>query len=140
MPRRKQTTIKLDELDIYPALVEELRHHPAYSDKDIATLKLTILENYTATIRDIDKAITHLQHYVAAKKNSIDTFGEEQLINRTQLAKMLGISRPTLIGWIRKGFVTPLKFRYRPEVEVFNTDAVLQELQRHKANRSGERL
>jgi hypothetical protein len=140
MPRRKQTTIKLEELDIYPALLEELRHHPAYSDKDFATLKLTVLDSYEATIREVDKAITHLQYYVAAKKNTITIFEDEQFINRTQLSKMLGISRQTLADWIAKGFLTPQRSKYRPNIETFNTDAVLKQLQHYKTSHSGKRL
>ena len=51
MPRRKQTTINLKDLDTYSALIEELRNNPAYSDKDLTTLKLTVLDSYETTIR-----------------------------------------------------------------------------------------
>ena len=50
MPRRKLTTINLKELEIYPALIEELENNSAYTDKDLKTLKLTVLDNYEATI------------------------------------------------------------------------------------------
>jgi predicted site-specific integrase-resolvase len=51
---------------------------------------------------------------------------------------MLGISRQTLTAWIDKGFITPLKSKYLPNVETFNTDAVLKELQDHKSKHSEE--
>jgi DNA-binding XRE family transcriptional regulator len=140
MPRRKQTTIKLEELDIYPALLEELRSHPTYSDKDFAALKLTVLESYEATIKEVDKAIIHLQHYVAAKKNAIETFEDEQFINRTQLSKMLGLSRQTLTSWISKGFITPLKSKNLPDIETFNTDAVMKQLRQYKTNHPGKQI
>ena len=132
MPRRKLTTISLKELDIYSALIEELRKNPAYSDKDLTTLKLTVLDSYEATIKEVDKAIKHLQHYVAAKKNTIEVFQGEQLIRRVQLAKILGISRQTLTAWITKGFITPQKSKYLSNVETFSTDAVLEELTNYK--------
>ncbi|MDR0506080.1 MAG: helix-turn-helix domain-containing protein [Dysgonamonadaceae bacterium] len=140
MPRRKLTTINLNELDIYSALIEELRNNPAYSDKDLSTLKLTVLDSYEATIKEIDKAIKHLQHYVVAKKNTIEIFQGEQLINRVRLAKMLGISRQTLTAWINKGFITPLKSNYLPDYETFSTDAVLQELNNYKTEHSEEHI
>jgi hypothetical protein len=140
MPRRKQTTINLKELDIYPTLLEELRHHPIYSDKDFDTLKLTVLESFEPTIRDIDKVITHLQYYVAAKKNFIEVLGDEQLINRTKLAKMLGISRQTLSDWIDKGFITPLQSKYLSDTETFNTDAILIQLRQYKTSHPGKQL
>ena len=71
MPRRKQTTINLKELEVYPALIEELQNNPNYSSKDLMTLKLTVLDSYEATIKEVNKAIKHLQHYIIAKKNTI---------------------------------------------------------------------
>ena len=132
MPRRRLTTINLNKLETYSALIEELRNNPDFADKDFFTLKLTVLDSYEATIKEADKAIKHLQHYVIAKKNTIETFKDEQLINRVKLAKMLGISRQTLTAWINKGFVTPQKSKYLPNVETFNTDAVLEELNKYK--------
>jgi DNA-binding transcriptional MerR regulator len=140
MSRRKLTTINLKELDTYPTLIEELQNNPAYSDKDLSTLKLTVLDSYEATIKEIDKVIKHLQHYVAAKKNTIETFQGEQLINRVRLAKILGISRQTLTAWINKGFITPNKSKYLPDYETFNTEAVLQELNSYKTAHVGERI
>jgi DNA-binding transcriptional MerR regulator len=140
MPRRKLTTINLKALETYPSLIEELQNNPAYSDKDFSTLKLTVLDSYEATIKEVDKAIKHLQHYVAAKKNTIETFKDEQLISRVRLAKMLGISRQTLTTWINKGFITPQKSRYLPNIDTFSTDAVLQELNNYKVKHSEEQI
>ena len=140
MPRRKLTSINLKELESYPALIEELQNNPTYSDKDLTTLKLTVYDSYEATIKEVDKAIKHLQHYVVAKKNTIETFRDEQLIHRVQLAKMLGISRQTLTSWINKGFITPLKSKYLSNVEIFNIDTVLQEFNKQKSKHSGEQI
>ena len=136
MPRRKLTTINLKELKSYHILIDELRSNPAYADKDLTTLKLTVFNSYEAIIKDADKAIDYLQHYVAAKKGAIKLFQDEQIITRRQLAKMLGISRQTLTAWIDKGFITPLKSKYLPNFETFSTDAVLQELNKHKLKRA----
>ena len=107
MSRRKQTTVNLKKLNIYSAFIDELQKNPDYAGKDLKTLKLTVYDNYEATIKEVDKAIKHLQYYVAAKKNTIETFQGEQIIHRVQLAKMLGISRQTLTAWITKGFIIP---------------------------------
>jgi DNA-binding XRE family transcriptional regulator len=140
MPRRKITIINLKELECYSTLLEELRNNPAYSDKDLATLKLTVLDSYEAIIKEVDKAIKHLQYYVAAKKNTIETFNDEQLVNRVQLAKMLGISRQTLTAWITKGFITPLKSKYFSNLETFSTDAILEELRKYKSKHTEEHI
>lgn len=138
MPRRKKTTISLKDLKSYPLLLKELQEHPGYADKDLTTLTLTILNSYEPGIKDADKAITHLKRYVAANKSFIKTFRNEQLINRVQLARMLGISRQTLTVWINKGFITPLQSRYLRDTETFNTDTVLKELQNYRNKQSGE--
>jgi DNA-binding XRE family transcriptional regulator len=140
MPRRKLTTINLKELETYPALIKELENKPAYKDKDLATLKLTVLDSYNASIKEVDKAIRHFRYYVAAKQNAIETFQGEQLINRVKLAKMLGITRQTLTSWINKGFNTPQKYKYYPDTETFNTDTVLQELNRYKTSHPEKRI
>jgi len=103
-------------------------------------LKLTVYDNYKATIKDVDKAIKHLQHYAAAKKNTIEIFQGEQIINRVRLSKMLGITRQTLNAWIVKGFITPQQSKYLPNKETFNTDTVLQELNNYKSTHSEERI
>ncbi|MDR1181327.1 MAG: hypothetical protein LBL13_05065 [Bacteroidales bacterium] len=130
----------MKELDIYFTLIEELRNNPAYSDKDLSTLKLTVLDSYDATIKEVDKTIKHLQYYVAAKKSTIETFKDEQLINRVKLSKMLGISRQTLTTWINKGFITPLKSKHLPNVETFSIDTVLEELRKYQTEHYKERI
>ncbi|MDR2149177.1 MAG: helix-turn-helix domain-containing protein [Tannerella sp.] len=140
MSRRKQTIINLKELETYPALIEELRNNPDYSGKDLTTLKLSVLDSYEATIREVDKTIKYFQHYIAAKKNTIETFQGEQIISRVKLAKMLGISRQTLTSWINKGFIAPQKSKYLPDVETFSTNAVLEELETYKTEHPEEKI
>lgn len=132
MARRKKTFIDLKELDIYPKLIEELKSMPAFANKDLKTLSLSVLENYEASIVDIDKAIKNLKLYLVANKNKITTFEGEQLITRQQVAKMFGITRQTLTTWIDKGFITPIKSKHTKE-ETFNTDNLLKELQEYKS-------
>lgn len=140
MARRKKTVIDLKNLRIYPQLLKELQNHPDYTDKDTESLVLTILDNYEPVIKDVDRAIIHLKikRYVAANKQFIHTFEDEQMISRYKLAKMLGISRQTLTTWINKGFITPSQSKYRASIETFNTDTVLKELENYKTKSSEE--
>jgi DNA-binding XRE family transcriptional regulator len=140
MPRRKLTTINLKELESYPTLVEELQNNPDYSGKDLSTLKLTVLDSYEPTIKEVNKAINRLHYYVAANEKIIERFKDEQLINRVKLARMLGVTRQTLTSWINKGFIIPQKSKYLSNMETFNTDTVLQELNKHKRKHSGKNL
>ena len=53
MTRRKLPTINLKDLECYPMLIEELRNHPDYADKDFTTLKLTVLDRNETTIKEV---------------------------------------------------------------------------------------
>lgn len=132
MPRRKKYTISAKHLSIYNKIVAELSANPDLSDFDMETIQLTILKRIEPYVKDIDKVIRHFQHYVAANKKFIETINEEQLITRTKLAKMLGISRPTLNSWIKKEFITPVRSKYLSNTETFHTDTVLEQLQKLK--------
>lgn len=136
MARRKKNTIDLKSLKIYSLLLEELEKYPNYADKDFTSLNLTVYDSFEANIKDVDKAILRLKRYIAANKKFIDTVEDEQLINRVELSKMLGISRQTLSQWIKKGFITPQKSKYLRNVETFSTDAVLRELQAYQCTHS----
>lgn len=136
MARRKKNTIDLKSLKIYPLLLEELEKNPDYADKDLTSLNLTVYDSFEASIKNVDKAILRLKRYVAANKNFINMVEDEQLINRVELSKMLGISRQTLSEWIKKGFITPQKSKYLRNTETFSTNAVLRELQDYQNTHS----
>lgn len=136
MARRKKNTINLKSLKTYPLLLKELESHPDYADKDLTSLNLTVYDSFEASIKNVDKAILRLKRYIAANKKFIHLVEDEQLINRVELSKMLGISRQTLTEWIKKGFITPQKSKYLRNTETFNTDAVLQELQDYQITHS----
>lgn len=138
MARRRKNTIDLKSLKIYPLLLKELKFHPDYADKDLTSLQLNVYDSFEASIKDVDKAILLLRRYVAANKKFISTIKDEQLINRVELSRMLGISRQTLTEWIKKGFITPQKSKYLRNTETFNTDAVLKELQDYQNMHSGK--
>lgn len=74
-------------------------------------------------------ALLSIKQYIPANINLIYSIKKEQLINRVESSKMLGISRQTLTGWIKKGFITPQKSKYLTNTETFNTDAVLRKFQ-----------
>ncbi len=138
MARRKKNIIDLKSLETYSLLLKELEAHPDYTSKDLTSLQLTVYDSFDASIKNVDKAILHLKRYVAANKKFIESIEGEQLINRVELSKMLGISRQTLTDWIKKSFIAPQKSKYLRNTETFNTDAVLQELQDYQNTHSGK--
>ncbi|KAA6329669.1 hypothetical protein EZS27_021541 [termite gut metagenome] len=139
MPRRKKYTLSAKELSIYEVIVEELSKNPELAaNYDMATIEISVLKTIEPFIKNIDAVISHFEWYVAKNKKYIPVFSGEEIINRILLAKMLGISRQTLTGWIRKGFITPVKSKRISNIETFSTKAVLEQLKRYQAEHAGK--
>ncbi|MDR0895782.1 MAG: hypothetical protein LBN06_10870 [Prevotellaceae bacterium] len=89
MPRRKQKTIQLADLQCRNALIEELRKNPLLADYDMDTIEITIKENYHPRInKDIDELIDTLQRQYAANRHSLEVYEEIEIITNTELAKL----------------------------------------------------
>jgi len=102
MPRRKKQIIKAKELRIFQDLVSELSENPELAeDYDLESIEITIKKKIAPIIKDVDKAIKNLQHYYAANKQFIETVNGKQIIFKSDLAKMMKVSRPTLDRWIK---------------------------------------
>lgn len=132
MARRKRKQIKAKELEIYPSLVEELSNRAEFAEYDMSTIRISLLKNIEPTIRNIDGVIARFERYLMMNQHYIETLLGEELINRQKMAKMLGISRPTLNDWIKKGFITPRKHSAHSDIETFSTSEVLEQLYRQK--------
>ncbi|KAA6336707.1 hypothetical protein EZS27_015151 [termite gut metagenome] len=138
MPRRKKYTLLAKELPIYEMIVGELSKNPELANYDMATIEISVLKTIEPFIKNIDAVISHFEWYVAKNKKYIPVFSGEEIINRILLAKMLGISRQSLTGWIRKGFITPVKSKRVSNIETFSTKAVLKQLKRYQAEHTGK--
>ena len=131
MPRRKQITISVEELNVYDTLIEELSENPVLDDYDLSTVELTILKKKPPPqIKDVDKAIENFKKYVAANRNLFEMFEGQQIINKKNLAKMMKVSRPTLDKWIRDGFIQPKKLSR--SLEIFPINTVLEQLEKQR--------
>lgn len=94
MPGRAKTTIPAKELECYPQLVAELTKK-GYTIRDNSRLKVTFLAPYQSKpSTDLNAVIKRLDRYVAIHGNSE--------VKKSELYKILGISRPTLNDWICK--------------------------------------
>ena len=128
MPRRKKQIIKAKELRIFQDLVSELSRNPELAeDYDMESIEITIKKKVPHIIKDVDKAIKNLQHYSAANKQFIETINGKQVIFKSDLAKMMKISRPTLDRWIKNEFIKPSPI---PGIsfESFQIDEVIEQL------------
>jgi predicted DNA-binding protein YlxM (UPF0122 family) len=144
MPRRKRYSIPAKQLPIYDAIVEELSKNPELAaEYDMTTIEISILKSINPYIKEIDAVISHFELYLAKNKKYIQVHAGEEIINRSQLAEMLGISRQSLTDWIKKGFITPIKSEQILNIETFNTNTVLEQLKhcqaRYSENKSEEK-
>ena len=132
MPRRKKQIIKAKELRIFQDLVSELSRNPELAeDYDMESIEITIKKKVPRIIKDVDKAIRNLQHYYAANKQFIETVNGKQIIFKSDLAKMMKVSRPTLDRWIKNEFIKPSPI---PGIsfESFQIDEVIEQLRKQK--------
>ena len=112
MARRRKIEIPAIDLECYDALIEELRQHPAFTDNfDWLSLKVSAYENFDHTIKDIDRALKSLERYEWINKDKIATFEGMQILNKSDIAKALGVSRPTVDKWIDAGFFDSCEMR-----------------------------
>jgi DNA-directed RNA polymerase specialized sigma24 family protein len=106
MPRRKQKTIKLADLQCRDALIEELRKNPLLADYDMDTVEIIIKENYHPHInKDIDELIDTLQRQYAANRHSLEAYEGTEIITNTELAKLMKVSRSTVNRRIKDGLI-----------------------------------
>lgn len=131
MPRRKQITIKAKDLSIYGQIASELSKNPELVDYDMASIEITIKKKIVPHIQDVDRAISNLQRYYAANKQSIELVNNRQLIFKQDLPKMLKISRPTLYKWLEHGFIKPSHIVGTP-LDCFDIDEMIEQLRKQK--------
>lgn len=134
MGRRKTTTIAIRELKCFPTILKELQTLPGFADYEIKEGIICLKgKKAPAFILDVDKAISNLKRYQLVNQHLIPTLGQHQIIRRVRLAKILGISRPTLNQWIANNFISPLIVPNIPG-EIFPLDKVLSQLIFYKKN------
>ena len=128
MGRRKVIVVPIRMLHCYEQIIEELQTLPEFADFNLDEGVVHFKgKKVAAIIRDIDKAIYNLKEYESINRHLIPTYKGKQLIRRGHLAKVLGISRPTLNKWIKNDFITPSTSLYLPG-EFFPLDEVLKQL------------
>ena len=103
MPRRRKIEIKASELECYETLVAELSRRVEFVDFDMASLRVWAYESYEQELQGVEKSLRRLDHWLAAHRNElfITNMRGERLLCKQDLAKALGITRPTLDRWLK---------------------------------------
>ena len=69
MPRRRKIEIKASELKCFDILAGELRTREEFSDFDPQSIRVWAYENYEQELKNADKALYNLDHWLAVHRN-----------------------------------------------------------------------
>jgi len=131
MPRRRKIEIKASELACFDTLVEALRSRPEFAEFDPASLRVWAYESYEQELKSVDKAIRRLDRWVYIHKdqNELSAFGGGRLMNKTELAVALGITRPTLYRWLSSKWFEGCRDERMSRDEYYSSSAIRKVLQ-----------
>ena len=103
MSRRRKIEIKASELECYDKLVAELSKREEFASFDAGSLRVWAYESYEQELKGVEKSLRRLDHWLAAHHNElfITNMQSERLLCKQDLAKALGITRPTLDRWLK---------------------------------------
>ena len=126
MPRRRKIEIKASELKCFETLVAELSKREEFADFDLESLRVWAYESYEQELKGVDKALRNLDRWLAAHRNElhITNVQGERLLCKQELAKALGITRPTLDRWLKSKWLQGCRDHSRTEDNIYYYSAV----------------
>lgn len=121
MPRRRKIEIKASELECYETLVAELSKRKEFANFDAGSLRVWTYESYEQELKDVEKSLHRLDHWLAAHRNElfISNMQGERLLCKQDLAKALGITRPTLDRWLKSKWLQDCRDYSRTEDNIY---------------------
>jgi len=130
MPRRKTYKILAKETDFYALLVDELRlmNPELVAEYDMESLEISMKKKTKPQILDIDKAIENLKRNLPTYRNEVGVFYDEPFVHKNDIARFLGISRPTLDQWIRNGFIKAVQSKILRKEYIYPPEEILNQL------------
>lgn len=131
MSRRRKIEIKASELACFDTLAEELHSRSEFADFDLASLRVWAYTSYEQELKNVDKAIRHLDRwlYIHKDPNELPAFDGGRLMNKTELAAALGITRPTLYRWLGSKWFEGCRDERMLRDEYYSSSAVRKVLQ-----------
>ena len=135
MPRRRKKEIKASELECYETLVAELSKRTEFANFDIASLRVWAYESYEQELKGVEKSLRRLDHWLAAHRNElfITNMQGERLLCKQDLAKALGITRPTLDRWLKSKCLKDCRDHSRTEDNIcyYSADTIKSALEEY---------
>ena len=135
MPRRRKIEIKASELECYETLVVELSRRVEFVDFDMASLRVWAYESYEQELKGVEKSLRRLDHWLAAHRNElfIINMQGERLLCKQDLAKALGIARPTLDRWLSSKWLKDCQDHSREgdNIYYYSADAIKSALEKY---------
>ena len=135
MPRRRKIEIKASELECYETLVAELSRRVEFVDFDMASLRVWAYESYEQELKGVEKSLRRLDHWLAAHRNElfIINMQGERLLCKQDLAKALGITRPTLDRWLKSKWLKDCQDHSREgdNIYYYSADAIKSALEKY---------
>lgn len=121
MPRRRKIEIKASELECYETLVAELSKREEFANFDAESLRVWAYESYEQELKGVDKALRNLDRWIAAHQNDLylTNIQGERLLCKQDLAKALGITRPTLDRWLKSKWLQGCRDYSRTEDNIY---------------------
>ncbi|MBP3601424.1 MAG: hypothetical protein J6J10_03950 [Alistipes sp.] len=135
MPRRRKIEIKVSELECYETLVAELSKRTEFAKFDAESLRVWAYESYEQELKGVEKALHNLDHWLAAHRNElfITNMQGERLLCKQDLAKALGIARPTLDRWLKSKWLQGCRDHSRTEDNIcyYSVDTIKSALEEY---------
>ena len=135
MPRRRKIEIKASELECYETLVAELSKRAEFADFDMASLRVWAYESCEQELKGVEKSLRRLDHWLAAHRNElfITNMQGERLLCKQDLAKALGIARPTLDRWLSSKWLKDCRDHSREgdSIYYYSADAIKSALEKY---------
>ena len=130
MPRRKTYKILAKETDFYALLVDELRlmNPELVTEYDMESIEISMKKKTKPQILDIDKAIENLKRNLPTYRDEVGVFYDEPFVHKNDIARFLGISRPTLDQWIRNGFIKAVQSKILRKEYIYPPEEILNQL------------
>lgn len=139
MPRRRKIEIKASELECFDILAGELRTREEFSDFDPQSIRVWAYENYEQELKNADKALYNLDHWLAVHRNEtfLTTIEGDRLLTKKELAKALGITRPTLDRWLGSVWMKECRnlSRFRDNTHYYSSEAIRTALRAYNADK-----
>ena len=133
MPRRRKIEIKASVLECFETLIAELNKREEFADFDLESLRVWAYESYEQELKGVDKALRNLDRWLAAHRNELylTNFQGERLLCKQELAKALGITRPTLDRWLKSKWLKDCRDHSRTEDNIYyySADAIKSALE-----------